>query len=103
MKVVVGDSCLAGGITNYWSDRIPETCGRGAFLIHPEVEGLADEHPDLVTYPLEDFDALGLLIDFYLQETETRYEFAKLNRTHVLNHHTYQHRMARLLQEIEEL
>lgn len=103
VKIVVGDSCLAGGIEKYWSDRIPETCGRGAFLIHPEVVGLESEYPDLVTYPLGDFEALGHLIDHYLVEDETRRELAKMNRAHVLDGQTYQHRMIRLLQEIEEL
>src|SRR5580765_1189660 len=35
-KVVVGASCLAGNATHYWSYPIPETLGRGGFLIHPE-------------------------------------------------------------------
>lgn len=39
-KVVVGDSCLLPGDTNYCSDRIPETCGRGGYLLHPSVEGI---------------------------------------------------------------
>lgn len=45
VSVLVGDSCLAGGIDHYWSDRIPETLGRGGFLIHPEVEGLSEAFP----------------------------------------------------------
>ena len=36
-KVNIGDSCLVGEPERYWSDRIPETLGRGGFLIHPEV------------------------------------------------------------------
>ena len=65
--------------------------------------GLETEHPELVTYPLGDFDELGRLIDFYLHETDTRREFAKLNRAHVLGYHTYQHRMARLIAEVKLL
>src|SRR5690606_38101173 len=30
--VVVGDSCLAGKVRGYWSDRVPMTPGRGGFL-----------------------------------------------------------------------
>ena len=103
VKVVVGDSCLAGGIERYWSDRIPETCGRGGFLIHPEVVGLAGEYPHLVTYPLENFAVLGGLIDRYLADDEERGRVATLNRQHVLDGHTYQHRMIRLIAEIEQL
>jgi hypothetical protein len=62
-KIVVGDSCFAGQTKDYWSDRIPETTGRGGFLIHPEVEGL--DHKGIITYPAEDFEALKDVIDYY--------------------------------------
>ena len=100
VKVVVGDSCLAGGIGRYWSDRIPETTGRGGFLIHPQVVGLVDEHPALVTYPLGDFTALTGLIDAYLHDPEGRASLARINRDDTLSFHTYQHRMRRLLEEV---
>ncbi len=103
VKIVIGDSCLAGGVTRYWSDRIPETLGRGGFLIHPQVDGLLDEHPDLITYPLGEFDVLGELIDYYLNDVETRQDLTVDGRRHVLNHHTYQHRMRRLIREVEQL
>lgn len=41
-QVVVGDSCLAGGATHYWSDRVPETLGRGGILVHPDVDGMGE-------------------------------------------------------------
>jgi hypothetical protein len=97
VKVLVGDSCLAGGITHYWSDRIPETTGRGGFLIHPRVEGLAEHYPDLVTYGLGNFDELEALIEDALAEPDWRAGNAAINRTRTLEHHTYEHRITALL------
>ena len=100
VKVLIGDSCLAGGIGRYWSDRVPETTGRGGFLIHPQVVGLEIQHPDLATYPLGDFAALDKLIDRYLRNPDQRAESATINRTHTLEVHTYQQRMRRLFEEV---
>jgi hypothetical protein len=81
-KVVVGDSCLAPAkdgtpVERYWSDRVPETLGRGGLLVHPYVEGLSDEFhaglPEepipryLMTYPLGDMDALHDRIELLLR------------------------------------
>lgn len=101
VKVVVGDSCLAGGATHYWSDRVPETLGRGGNLIHPWVVGLAEQHPHLETWPLVSggFDALGDLIDDMLEDTDQRREaYIAANHAHTLEHHTYERRMADLIE-----
>jgi len=45
VKVMVGDSCLAANATYYWSDRVPETLGRGGLLVHPDVLGLREQFP----------------------------------------------------------
>lgn len=110
IDVLVGDSCLvprADGspATRYWSDRIPETLGRGGFLIHPDVEGLRDYFPPgvLVTVPLGDFDALGACIDRWLDEPELRREIAERGRQHVMEHHTYEVRMAQLVAHLDTL
>ncbi|MDQ6797901.1 MAG: glycosyltransferase [Actinomycetota bacterium] len=101
VKVLVGDSCLNGGITRYWSDRIPECLGRGGFLIHPDVEGL-DEHfvsgEHLVTYPLGDFRRLGALIEHWTQpeQDEQRRAIALAGQARVLAGHTYTIRMKAL-------
>jgi hypothetical protein len=98
-KVNVGDSCLSGGATHYWSDRIPETLGRGGFLLHPNVEGLSDwftpgEHLD--TWDVGDWDGLRDLVDYYLEDHEARETIAAAGRAHVLEHHTYTVRMRQL-------
>lgn len=97
VKVLIGDSCLVGNPARYWSDRIPETLGRGGFLIHPRVEGLAEQYPDLPTYGLGNFDELHAVIADALAEPEWRISVAEKNRQHVLAHHTYEHRLKRLL------
>lgn len=96
VKVLVGDSCLAGDAKFYWSDRIPETTGRGGFLIHPFVDGLDDAYPDLAKYALWDFDRLFYFIDGFLADPIGRENFAILNRVNTMDFHTYERRMERL-------
>lgn len=86
-KIVVGDSCFAGETSNYWSDRIPETTGRGGFLIHPFVEGC--DHEGVVWHNPKDFKDLKEKIDFYLvndwKRDSMKYEgfaWTKYNRTY---------------------
>jgi hypothetical protein len=98
--VVVGDSCLAGQVPRYWSDRIPETLGRGGFLIHPEVPGMDDWYVhgrDLVTYPVGDWDALCKQIDYFLTRPAERAAVAARGRAKVLARDTYRHRMTSVL------
>ena len=104
IDVVVGDSCLAGDATRYWSDRIPETLGRGGFLIHPDVEGLEEHFPaeTLVTYKLGDWRSLKAKVDHYLHAPDDRAKLAAAGRAHVLEHHTYEVRLAWVLDRIRQ-
>lgn len=104
-KVMVGDSCLNGGITHYWSDRIPETLGRGGFLIHPYVEGIEEHFVDgqhLVLYPLGDFARLKELVEYFVANDGVRREIAAAGRAHVLEHHTYERRMEQVVNLLAE-
>lgn len=102
-KVLVGDSCLVGGATHYWSDRIPETIGRGGFLLHPYVEGLEEQFTilgdgkHLVTYTPFDWTALKTNIDYFCWDNPQRIRIAQRGRAHVLAEHTYEHRMEQLV------
>lgn len=101
-KVVVGDSCLAGEPVGYWSDRVPETLGRGGLLVHPHTDVLAEWYPDLPTYPLGDFDQLLETVDQLLAQTpEERQQLVERNRSLVLARDTYAHRMATVLELVE--
>lgn len=100
--VNVGDSCFAGKIRNYHSDRIPETLGRGGFLLHPHVDGVTDgtlytdgEH--LRCWEAGDWRELDRLIDYYTARPGEARAIGEKGRQHVLAHHTYTHRMRQLL------
>lgn len=97
VPVLIGDSCLVGEPERYWSDRIPETTGRGGYLIHPFVEGLQEQHPDLMTYPLGDFERLTKMVDAALEDSELRQVMARRNCIHTKINHTYEVRMQRLI------
>ena len=104
VDVVVGDSCFAGtGLANYWSDRIPETIGRGGFLLHPDVPGLERHFSDgahLRTWQAFDWDALHDGITWALDNSDKRRAIALKGREHVLEHHTYERRMSDLVAEL---
>ena len=99
--VLLGDSCMLG--PKYWSDRIPETLGRGGFLLHADTPGLRDHYPEgtLVTWPLGDFKELRFLLDHYLQHGDERDAIAQAGRQHVKNHHTYELRMGRMVETLQ--
>lgn len=106
VKVVVGDSCLAGGATNYWSDRIPETIGRGGFLLHPHVQGLDDHFPTgelPVRYPVGDLGEVFDLIDYWSDPARDaeRADMVDFGIEWVREHHTYKERMRTLVELVE--
>lgn len=96
-KVVVGDSCFAGA-PYYWSDRVPETLGRGGFLLHPKTPGLDIE--GLVTFEPGNLLQLKTLIDYYLENEESRQALSLKALNDVREHHTYTNRMQTLLKVI---
>lgn len=103
-KVNVGDSCLAGRLPRYWSDRIPETIGRGGFLIHPHVDGIDDHYVDgehLALWQVGDWAHLAELIDRYLDDEDERRRIAAAGRAHVLEHHTYTVRIRQVVDLLE--
>jgi hypothetical protein len=82
-KVIVGDSTYS---PNYWSDRIPETLGRGGFLIHPRVPGLAEHYTyyqHFVPYCYGDFKSLA-------------------GMEHVKDKHTYLNRVEMILKILKQ-
>lgn len=103
-KVVIGDSCLAGGAHAYWSDRVPETLGRGGLLVHPHDDTLREWYPQLPTYELGDFDAAVAEVDRLLSMSDTeRGELRESLRALTLSRDTYQHRMASVLEHVDGL
>lgn len=100
-RVIVGDSCLVPDgdgvpVERYWSDRIPETIGRGGLLVHPEVMGLPLALP-VFTYPLGDMDALHDVVETLLRRPDdslARHRQRCID--YVRAHDTYTHRMRTL-------
>ena len=95
-RVVVGDSLCLPGHTNYWSDRVYETLGRGGFLIMPSIPGLEQElkdGEDLISYEYGDFPELKYLIDYYLQADPERERIRQHGHEKVKKHYTYDERL----------
>lgn len=99
VKVFVGDSCRVGQLARYWSDRIPETVGRGGFLLHPYLEGIEEHFTDgehLRLWPVGDWGELRRLVDYYVAHDEERRRIAEQGRRHVLETATYTVRVRQL-------
>jgi hypothetical protein len=106
VPVIVGDSCLVGNPSRYWSDRIPETLGRGAALIHPNVDGMEDWYHDgydLVTYDVGHPDDAVDQAQRLLDDVPLRHAIREAGRRKVLDRDTYAHRMAAVLAHVEAL
>lgn len=105
-RVMVGDSCNVGfKQVRYWSDRVPETTGRGGFLIHPFVEGMEDIWTDgehIRYYRFGEYARLKELIDHYLdpahESDRRRIQIAGHERTKAVS--TYDNRMTELLRTV---
>jgi len=107
IPVIIGDSCLVGGAIRYSSDRIPETLGRGGFLIHPDVREVTDgslytSGVHLATWPLGDWPALRRTIDRYLRDDSPREEIRLAGHEHTKANHTYTHRAQYVLDYLKE-
>lgn len=100
-RVVVGDACRPDGRGRYWSNRVPETLGRGGLLLHPAVDGLADIHPHVRQW--SDLDDLDEHIRAALADPETTALAAKRGRAHTIEAHTYTHRWADVLDRARDL
>lgn len=101
-KVAVGDSCLVGSPERYWSDRVPETLGRGAVLVHPDVEGLQDVHPEIPTFTPGDFDGMVAVVDDLLREAERRENLRQFLSGYTREHNTYRNRMESIIRIVKE-
>lgn len=95
-RITVGDSlCIGYSYPDYWSDRAYESLGRGAFLIHPRVDGMERHFTDgehLVFYEYGDFAQLRSLIEHYLTHEDERETIRQAGHEHVKANHTYRHR-----------
>lgn len=103
VKVTVGDSCFADRSRRYFSDRPFEAVGRGAFLVMPWIEGLAEllvdgEHCRY--FPHGDHREMRRVIDHYLTHDVERERIRRAGQAHVRENHTYAHRLAALIEHV---
>ncbi len=100
-KIVIGDTlCKDFTYPYYSSDRLFEVCGRGGFLIYPNIEGLGSFYnglAEVVYYPFNDFTRLKELIDHFLENEEARTIFRTNAFLRTKNNHTYRHRMTEII------
>lgn len=115
-KIVIGDTlCKDFNYPWYSSDRLFEVCGRGGFLIYPEISGLETfynpaqiemlEHNDItpgeiVFYRFDDFEQLKYKIDWFLNHDVQRNKTRIRAFEHTKREHTYTHRLTTLLNTI---
>lgn len=95
-KIVVGD-CIFAGTPRYWSDRLPETVGRGGFILYPRIEGMTIPCP---TYKAQDLADLKQQIDYWLQEPVSRRNIQGSCMEHIRWHDTYTHRVLEMLKVV---
>ena len=113
VDVAVGDSCFSGdGVGRYSSDRIPESIGRGAFLLHPNTPGVTDgittpageawqAGVHLRCWDAGDWDGLGSAIEWALSHSDERKEIAATGRAFTIQNHTYETRMRQMVEAME--
>lgn len=104
-KVVVGDACNPNfALRGYWSDRIPQTLGRGGFLIHPAVPEMDAagfvNGKTLVTYEYKKLDQLKALIDSWITNEAGRREITERGMKLVAGRHTQTHRVKEILEVV---
>lgn len=85
----------------YWSNRVWNACGFGAFTLHPYCERLAEMYEDgkeIVFY--NDREHLHKLVKWWLEDDDGRTAIgrAALERTKV--QHTYRHRVEQMLKVV---
>lgn len=104
-KVVVGDTLCPNFVySNYFSDRLFETVGRGGFIIFPHIDGIRDlfKQDELVTYQFNNFIDLKHKIDYFLNNESERETYIESGFQHALKDHTYKKRWGDIINIISK-
>jgi hypothetical protein len=119
-KIAVGDSLVQNfTYPYYWSDRLYEAAGRGAFQIFPQITGIQDQYVtydfkadddgfwnkksqpiELVTYEFDNFEMLKNRIDYFLEHDEEREKIRKASFERTKRDHTYAKRWQHIIDEV---
>jgi len=104
-KVAVGDTlCLNFKYPYYFSDRLFESTGRGAFTIFPYITGIEDNFvidKEIVTYKFDDFNELDEKIRYYLENETEREQIRLAGHERTKKEHTYLHRWTAILERVQ--
>lgn len=97
--ILLGDSCFAGTRKFYWSDRCPETMGRGGFLLHPFVPGIRTMYDGtvLATYEAGNFEDLDAQVGYFMANPGLMEGNRERAKALVLGRDTYRHRAKEVL------
>lgn len=103
-RVCVGDSlCVKREKARYWSDRVPETLGRGGRLIMPQIDALREQWAEelLPMYDWGDWGQLEKLIELELVRPERPVIDHKIRACQkVIQEHTYVQRVETILRRV---
>lgn len=102
--IVIGDFCFAGRWGWQWSDRIPETLGRGGLLCVTHTPGLDFMYEsgwDLLTWQAGDFEGLAEQIECIDQNPDQFQNIGAQGRKTVWARDTYRHRAKEILDIME--
>jgi hypothetical protein len=90
-------------VTNvYWSNRVYNALGFGAFLLHPRCDGLKAHYTDGIDLRMySSMEELYSLIAEYMSDSSARNKIAQAGYEHTMKFHTYRHRCEQLLEEIK--
>lgn len=92
-KILIGDHCMAG-MPRYWSDRLPETCGRGGFILYPKTEGMTIP---TATYEPQNLVDIYNKVAYYLNHPQEREAIRDAAFEHVRKFDTYTNRLQEIL------
>jgi spore maturation protein CgeB len=104
-KIAIGDTLnINFNYPYYSSDRLFESTGRGGFTIYPNILGLDaffEDKKEIVFYEHGSLKDLKTKIDYYLEHDEEREAIRFAGHQRAKNEHTYKHRWATILKELD--
>jgi hypothetical protein len=105
-KIAIGDTLNIGfNYPYYFSDRLTEQLGRGAFQIFPNIKGVEDLYEDkkeIVLYEHGNLEDLKSKIDYYLAHPEEREAIRRAGFERTKRDHTYVNRWSYILKKVFE-
>lgn len=104
-KITIADTfCTGFNKPYYFSNRVFEQTGKGAFVIHPYIKGLEECFElgkEIITYEYNNFDQLKKLIDFYISHPEERKAIRIAGHERTKCDHTFTNRLDTMLNVIK--